>query len=89
MMKKRIEVLENRCVCVFVCVHVCVHVQACQLPCSLYRVKVIGGAQEKKAMEEGLAKDAITVAAEQEEAAKDNSLTHLQLILTHSCFLFR
>ena len=61
--------------CVFVCAHVCVHVQACQLPCSLYRVKVIGGAQEKEAMEECLAKDSITVAAEQEEAAKKNGLT--------------
>ena len=43
---------------------------------SLYRVKVVGGAQEKEAMEEeGPVKDAITVASEQEEAAKENGLT--------------
>ena len=60
--------------CVCVCVCVCVH--ACQLPCSLCRVKVVGDAQEKEAMEEeGPVKDAITVAAEQEEAVKENGLT--------------
>ena len=39
-------------------------------------MKVGGGAQEKEAMEEeGPVKSAITVAAKQEEAAKENGLT--------------
>ena len=50
------------------CVCVCLCMRACQLPCSLCRVKVVGGAQEKQAMEEeDPVKDAITVAAERSD----------------------
>ena len=49
------ELLENRCV--FVCAHASMSV-------TLLSVQVIGGAQKKEAMEECLAKDSITVAAE-------------------------